>query len=112
DVLAVTAVGSRAVVLDRTAGVLHLPGDKRVEVPGADLVALQQPGPDSGAVVYADGARLVTQRLGGGEASSLDSQGSGTPAAPVYLAGCAYGAWTGSQRVVRDCTGDAADLVQ
>ncbi|MDQ2623672.1 MAG: Ig-like domain-containing protein, partial [Actinomycetota bacterium] len=56
--------------------------------------------------------QLVTQPLGGGEATRLDSQGSGKPAAPVYLAGCAYGAWTGSQRVARDCPGDASDLVR
>ncbi len=112
DVLAITAVGPDAVVLNRTAAELYLPGGKRADAPGAELLVLQQPGPVTGAVVYADAAQLVTQPLGGGAAARLDSQGSGSPAAPVYLAGCAYGAWTGSQRVARDCTGDAADLVQ
>jgi len=112
DVLAVTTVGTDVVVLNRSTAELYLPGGKRADAPGAELVALQQPGPASGAVVYADSSQLVTQPLGGGEATRLDSQASGTPAAPVYLAGCAYGAWTGSQQIARDCTGDAADLVQ
>lgn len=111
-VLDVTAVGSEAVVLDRTTAMLHLPGNKRVDAPGAELLVLQQPGPAAPGVVFADSSSLVTQPLGGGEAQRLDAGASGTPSAPVYLAGCAYGAWAGSQSVARDCLGEKLDLVE
>lgn len=111
-VLAVTAVGSDAVVLDRSAGRLRLPGGDLVAVPDADVVALQQPGPAADDVLLADADGLVRQPLDGSERTRVDTGGSGTPAAPVQVAGCAYGAWTGPGAVVRDCPGRADDLVR
>lgn len=112
DVLDVTAVGPDAVVLNRSTAELYLPGDEVVDAPGAETAALQQPGPVSSAVVLADATDLVTQPLDGGAATRLASGAHGDPAAPVFLDGCAYGAWNGSQRVVRDCLGESDDLVQ
>ena len=43
--VAVTAVGTRTVVLERGTGVLHLPGGKTLDLGEAGLT-LQQPGPD------------------------------------------------------------------
>ena len=112
DVLDVTTVGQDAVVLNRSTAELYLPGGRAVDAPSADSIVLQQPGPRSGAVVFADGTDLVSQPLGGGEATRLPSGATGSPAAPVFLAGCAYGAWNGSQRIARDCVGEDSDLVQ
>jgi hypothetical protein len=50
-----------------------------------------------------------------GRRRSPDDRGrrlEGTPAEPVYVAGCAYGAWSGSGRFVRDCPGDADDAAR
>ncbi len=112
DVLAATAVGDEAVVLDRTTETLHLPGGRTVGVTGAGAVVLQQPGPEDDAVVMADASRLFRQPLRGGKATSVAAAAAGTPSAPVVAAGCSYGAWAESWAVVRDCPGDGDDLAQ
>ncbi len=51
--------------------------------------------------------------IGGGDPETVDAgSAEGAPAEPVYVAGCAYGAWSGSGRFVRDCPGEADDVVQ
>ncbi|PJJ77321.1 fibronectin type III domain protein [Sediminihabitans luteus] len=108
DELDATAVGSDLVVLDRTSGLLTLPGGDEVEVRDAGRSRLQQPSAASDEVAYATSSTFVIQPLGGGEAVVHDA--IGTPAAPVHVAGCYYGAWSGSGKYLRDCAGDAHDV--
>ncbi|MCP2263724.1 Fibronectin type III domain-containing protein [Promicromonospora thailandica] len=106
----VTAVGDRPVVLDRTASTLVLPGGDVVDVAGGAEARLQQPSARADDVVVATPKGLVTQPLGGGDATTR--RGEGTPAAPVQLGGCTYGAWSGTGLVVRDCPGTDRDVDQ
>ena len=108
DVLAITAVGDRAVVLDQTSARLYLPG-KTVDVSGTGAL-LQEPSSASSTVAYATTSGLVSQPLDGSRATTRSA--SGRPAAPVQVAGCTYGAWSGTGQVVRDCDGTARDLDQ
>ncbi|MGW8565489.1 Ig-like domain-containing protein [Isoptericola sp. NPDC055881] len=110
DDVALTTVGDDVVVLDRTTGELRLPGGDTVTVEDAQDAALQQPGENSATVAYATSGALVQQPLGGGAATQR--QASGSPAQPVQLGGCLYGAWSGSGQIVRDCEGTDRDLDQ
>ena len=109
--LTVTAVGETAYVLDADTRTLHGSDGSRTEVP-ADAV-LQQPSPAADAVTLSTPKALVRVPTGGGEATTIDAKGAeGSAAAPVFVAGCAYGAWSGSGRFVRDCPGKKDDLVE
>lgn len=68
----------------------------------------QQPSLTGGRVSVATSDALVTVPLGG--TPSTRAVAPGTPAAPVDVAGCIYGAWSGSGAYLRDCDGDADDL--
>ncbi|MCF4119364.1 Ig-like domain-containing protein, partial [Antribacter sp. KLBMP9083] len=104
----VSAVGEVPVVLDRTASVLVLPGGRTVEVPDGADARLQQPSAEYGSVVVATPDGLVTQPLGGGTAVVRRAEGS--PAAPVQLGDCTYGAWSSTGQVLRDCPGTDRDV--
>ncbi|WP_307807097.1 Ig-like domain-containing protein [Naasia sp. SYSU D00057] len=116
DEFSITSVGGRWAVLDATTRTLTLDG---ATVDLTDLIAagaspvLQQAvtaeaaGRDGGDRLYvAHAGGLVRVPLGGGEpeeVAGLTAEGrSGTPAAPVVRAGCAYAAWS-SGDVWRDC---------
>ncbi|SKC47615.1 Ig-like domain-containing protein [Krasilnikoviella flava] len=107
----VTTVGEEPVVLDRSTGKLVLPGGDAVEIDGGAEAQLQQPSADSDVVVLATSRGLVSQPLGGG--SPTKRTANGTPAQPVQLGACVYGAWSVSGQVVRDCPGtdDDQDVV-
>lgn len=107
DILLVTAVGTKAVVLDRTSGDVYLP-DARVTIDEPDDARLQRPGPDRDTVLIATTGALLTQPLSGGDAA-VAGKGGSAPAAPVLVGQCAYAAWTGSGNVRRDCPGDGDD---
>jgi hypothetical protein len=106
----VTTVGDDPVVLDRSAGRLLLPGGDAVTLADARAARLQQPSAKSDHVLVATERGLVTQPLDGG--SSQTRVAGGTPAAPVQLGGCSYGAWSGTGQVVRDCAGSDHDVDQ
>ncbi|PZU44357.1 MAG: hypothetical protein DI566_12365 [Microbacterium sp.] len=109
--LSMTVVGTTPFVLDEDTNTLYGGDGSRVEVP-ADAV-LQQPSADADALTLATPTDLVRVPLGGGDPVTTPSGGpKGTPAEPVFVAGCAYGAWSGSGRFVRDCPGDGDDLAQ
>lgn len=110
--VSVAAVGRETVVFDSAAGLLLLPGGRTAAVTDAEGAVLQQSGPESDTVLVATATALVEQPLGGGAATRVDAQASidGVPAAPVFLNGCAYAAWSGSARYVRDCPASAADV--
>ncbi|MBF4562743.1 tandem-95 repeat protein [Microbacterium sp. VKM Ac-2870] len=109
--LSITVVGTTPYVLDHDTNTLYGGDGSRVQVPG-DAV-LQQPSGAADAVTLATPTALVRVPTGGGDAQTVETgSAQGTPAEPVYVAGCAYGAWSGSGRFVRDCPGDSDDTVQ
>ncbi|HEY3715694.1 MAG TPA: Ig-like domain-containing protein [Jatrophihabitantaceae bacterium] len=110
--LALTAVGDTPVVLDAKAGAIVLPGGKTVSLPegaaGTDLV-LQQAGPDAPAVYVASSSALIRVPRNGGNATTLFTNGTGTPARPVVLGACVHAAWGGATSVyARSCDGQPA----
>jgi hypothetical protein len=106
--LELTAVGDEPVVLDRTASTLVLPGGDVVDLPGGAEARLQQPSDTRRSVVVGTPRGLVTQPLGGGEATTRVAEG--VPAAPVQVGVCTFGAWSGTGQVVRDCPGADRDV--
>ncbi|MFD6139287.1 Ig-like domain-containing protein [Promicromonospora sp. NPDC060271] len=105
----VSAVGDEPVVLDQSSGNLVLPGGETVKVEDGAEGRLQQPSAKTDNVVLATPNGLVTQPLGGGDATTRAAQGM--PSAPVQLEGCTYGAWDSGQ-VIRDCAGTDNDVDQ
>ncbi|MEV0951289.1 Ig-like domain-containing protein [Promicromonospora sp. NPDC050249] len=107
----VSAVGEEPVVLDQSTGNLVLPAGDLVKVEDGAQGMLQQPSADGDVVVVATTKGLVSQPLDGGDAlrSDFDGVASSTPAAPVQLNGCTFGAW-GSGQVVRNCAGTDSDF--
>ncbi|MEV0951734.1 Ig-like domain-containing protein [Promicromonospora sp. NPDC050249] len=105
----VSAVGDEPVVLDQSSGNLVLPGGETVKVEDGAEGRLQQPSAKTDNVVLATPNGLVTQPLGGGDATTRAAQGA--PSAPVQLEGCTYGAWETGQ-VIRDCAGTDNDVDQ
>ncbi|MER7796736.1 Ig-like domain-containing protein [Microbacterium sp. NPDC096154] len=124
--VAVTSVattgGTAPVVLDASAGTLHLP-ERDVSVAGAADARLAadastaDPMPadanGAGSVLLATRTGLLRVPLSSGRPVETPT---GVPAAnpiePVAVGGCAYGAWAESGRVLRDCPGDGDDLRQ
>ncbi|MGO1316752.1 MAG: Ig-like domain-containing protein, partial [Cellulomonadaceae bacterium] len=85
------AVGDQLVVL--AAGVLYGQGwSADLREYGSDLV-LQQTSAAHEEVLVAGPSVLLRVPLGGGEPARVDTGGAGTPARPVFLDGCVYGAW-------------------
>ena len=107
--LAITAVGDRVIVLDRSTGVLEVVGGPVTEV-AVDAV-LQQPGPASGQVLVGTSDRLIAVDLTTGEIETVADTASGRPTAPVRLGGCVFGAWSGDRaEVATRCGGDPATV--
>lgn len=106
DDAVLTAVGDRPVLLD---------GDELV-VPGHDPVALdlgggevvQEPGPAADGVLVAGSDELALVGFGG-DAEEVATVGTGSPARPMRVGGCAFGAWGGDPTYVQAC--DGADPV-
>jgi hypothetical protein len=107
--LQLTSVGSQPVLLDRKAGVLFLPGGRKVALEGGEGAALQEPGPDSDFVAVATKNALIRQALNGSASSQQRLEKEGLPARPVQLDGCVHSAWNRSNTYLRDCRDDAQD---
>ncbi len=105
----ITAVGATPVVLDHKSAKLEIPGQPSVDLSsfGADPV-LQLPGPASADVLVATDTSLLAVPLGGGAVRTLTAAGTRSPTAPVWLDGCARGAWAGRPTYVQQCSGGAA----
>ncbi|MEV7648927.1 Ig-like domain-containing protein [Arthrobacter sp. NPDC089319] len=110
--LQLAAVGEKSVVFDAEAGLLVLPGGREIALPDARGGALQQSGDESSFVAVATESALIKQPLNGSNAEIVPMEGTGTPAAPVQLAGCLHAAWAGINHYLRDCGNDADDLAQ
>ncbi|WP_143037004.1 Ig-like domain-containing protein [Varibaculum massiliense] len=103
--LEVAGVGDQAVALDGDQGILYLPSGKRIKLQGSQL-KLQESGPNKPFVLLADQDKLLKVDLSSGGTSEIPSGGSsGTPARPMVKAECVYGAWAGSGKFVRECSG-------
>ena len=103
-----TAVGGRAVVLDRGAGRLQVPGEDARDLDDADRPLLQQAGPAASSVLVATGDAVLEVPLAGGSPVRTAAGGDGAPARPVRVGDCLHAAWTGSGRYATRCgDGDA-----
>lgn len=103
----ITAVGPHPVVLDGSSGVLHLPSQRTVDLSSfGDGLRLQQAGPDRSEVIVATDTELLAVPLEGGDPRVLAVGGRGPAAQPVWVDGCAYGAWSGGPHWVRSCDDD------
>jgi hypothetical protein len=107
--LSVTAVGDKPVVLDAATGTVIVDG-RATTVDGGRDAMLQQPSDAADAVSLSTEAALVRVPFDGSTPTTVKAGREGAPAEPVWLDGCAYAAWTGSGRFVRDCAGDGDDL--
>ncbi|MBE1874607.1 hypothetical protein, partial [Myceligenerans pegani] len=90
-----------------TAETLIIPGGDRIRIEGFGEAQLQQPSGGSGTVAVATPDSLISQPLDGSDA--LKQPASGSPAAPVQVGGCVYGAWSTTGDVIRDCPGTDRD---
>lgn len=104
-----SVVGGTPVVLDEVDLVLRFAGGATQELDEKSLGAsprLQQPGPERASVLLATATGLFEAPLGGGDPVEVIGNGdvNGTPAEPLYLRGCSYGAWGGdSPSFARRC---------
>lgn len=111
-----TAVGERAVVLDRVRNAVLLEGGTEIALPEAG-VRIQQPGADADGVLVATPTGLARVTFAG-DARLLEPRVpyAGTHvaqlAAPVQLGGCAYGAWAGPRVLTMACEGAAGETHQ
>lgn len=91
--LGLTTVGETPVVLDPASGALSVIGGAKAKVPAGSV--LQQPGPDSSAVLVAASTALLSVDLSSGAVTTVAGQVRGRAAQPVRLGSCSYGAWSG-----------------
>ncbi|MDO5682459.1 MAG: Ig-like domain-containing protein [Propionibacteriaceae bacterium] len=107
-----SVVGDTPVVLD-PAGSSVRTAQGSTTLPNATGAVIQQPGADAADVIVASPTALVWAPVGGGAPVEAPARPVGTdpgvPVAPVFLNGCAYGAWSGSGAYLRDCVDDTAD---
>ncbi|MGM7698191.1 Ig-like domain-containing protein [Microbacterium sp. A84] len=106
----ITVVGATPVVLSPADSALLTTDGLRTEITEADTAVLQQASASADAVTVATTSQLIDIPFDGGDPQIIPTGGQGTPAAPVSLLGCTYGAWAGSDRFVRECPGDPNDV--
>jgi hypothetical protein len=116
DAVDLTAVGDRAIVLDRDGGRIVVPGDGDVAVEEAAVresgALLQQAGPASDSVLVSTGSALFDVPLDGGATVRADAAGEGAAARPVRVGRCAHAAWAGAApSYAKACAGEEATVV-
>ncbi|MBT2499659.1 tandem-95 repeat protein [Agromyces sp. ISL-38] len=103
------AVGDRAVIFDVERNALVVDG-RVIELPEAGL-KLQQSGAEHDSAFVAAASALLEVPLGGGEVRVIENGAEAVAgsadevAAPVWLNGCAHGAWATSSRYLSACDG-------
>jgi hypothetical protein len=107
--LQVTSVGSTPVVLDPVSDKLSVPDGRVVDLAnfGSGAV-LEQAGPSASSVVVATNSSLLRVPLDGAAPVVLWQGARGAAAAPVWLGGCAYGAWQTVPSYAQVCEGAPA----
>ncbi|MEO6505676.1 MAG: Ig-like domain-containing protein [Terrimesophilobacter sp.] len=94
----VTSIGNHWALLDATSRQLSLDGrlfDLSSLIGDGSSPVLQQPSTDGDSVFVGFDGGLVSLPVSGGTPRTVLGGQSGFPAAPVYLNGCVYGAWSG-----------------
>ena len=108
-----SAVGDEPVVLNRTANTLVKKDGSAIDLPTKGI-RVQQPGPQSDTALVATGEGLLRVPLGGGDVQTVPAgikqkiTSQADVSAPVFLNGCAYGAWAAAQRYLYACDGQPA----
>ncbi|MDR0782438.1 MAG: hypothetical protein LBE83_01580, partial [Propionibacteriaceae bacterium] len=113
---ALTVVGQTPVLLDRTAGTLHIGASRSLPLlvdNDTDVVVLQAVAESGDAIVYSTPTAVITQPLRGGDPNVVPAPATrGLPAPAVVLEGCTYAVWSGTGAFVRDCVDEGNDLVK
>jgi len=110
-----TAVGETPVILDTDKNEVVRADGSTVDLGKSIGLKLQQSGKDNDFAVVATGDSLLRVPLGAGstEVGSADITRAVTDSdgvsAPVWLEGCAHGAWGGAQRYALWCDGDSVE---
>lgn len=113
-----TAVGDQAVAFDTTTSTIVTEDGSEFPLE-RDALHVQQVGEENDAVWLATGDGLLSVDLASGDATeypaeiddTLTDPDDVTP--PVYLNGCAHGAWAGAQKYLRACeSGPQAGTVE
>uniref|UniRef100_UPI003988BE73 Ig-like domain-containing protein n=1 Tax=Conyzicola sp. TaxID=1969404 RepID=UPI003988BE73 len=106
-----TAVGDVPVVFDQSTNEIVTEDGSVYPLGGDTGLRLQQVGTENDTVLVATGDSLLRVALGDGAVEKLDA-GVATPivdplqvSAPVYLEGCAHGAWGGAAKYLVSCDG-------
>ena len=105
-----SAVGEQAVVFDQSTNELLTEDGSRHELPQTGL-RLQQVGATADYAVVATADSLLEVPLGPGSVRTISAdvtspaKNAGGVAAPVFLSGCAHGAWATSQKYLLACDG-------
>lgn len=103
-----SVVGDEPVILDTKQNAVIIDGAAR-ELDERAL-KIQQVGAENDSVLLATGDSLLEVPLAGGDVNVIDADidapaGSAEVASPVWLDGCAHGAWAGVGRYVSACDG-------
>jgi len=106
-----TAVGENAVMLDQSTNEIVTEAGTVYPLGDDPALRLQQVGAETSTALLATGDSLLRVDLGNGDVVTTGA-GIETPvtdaeqvAAPVYLDGCAHGAWAGAQKYLALCDG-------
>jgi hypothetical protein len=105
-----SAVGNEAVIFDEDAQRVLFADGETVDL-DSDGLKLQQPGRENSFVLVAGSTGLLEVPMSGGDVTEVlaDIVPQTDPlgvTAPVWLEGCAHGAWAGAQRYLQACDGE------
>lgn len=109
----IAAVGDQAVVLDKSTNTLLTEDGSKHTLPKRAL-RLQQTGAKSSYAVLATADSLLKVNLGSGSVETISAnlktpaKDAGDVSDPVFLDGCAHGAWASSQKYLLACDGKPA----
>jgi hypothetical protein len=96
DVLSLSSVGGRWVLLDATTRILYTasgPVDLTGLIADGTGAVLQQPALEGDSVLVAHRAGIIEVPFGGGQPSTPVEGRAGAPAAPIAAGGCLFAAW-------------------
>ncbi|MGV8882468.1 MAG: Ig-like domain-containing protein [Rhodoglobus sp.] len=107
------AVGDKAVVFDQSTNEILNQDGTVFPLGDAEGLRLQQTGADSPYAVVATADSLLKVDLGSGSIDEVPAgidpvAGVEEVSAPVFLDGCAHGAWSGAQKYLLSCDGAKA----
>ena len=113
-----SAVGETAVVLDQSTNEFVAEDGSVHDLGDGQALRLQQVGAQNDVAVIATGDALLRVGLGDGSVETVPT-GIGTAvddreqvSAPVYLDGCAHGAWAGAQVYLESCADEDPQLLE